>query len=277
MAKAVALVAVHGMGDTERRFDEKLKSRLRKRLGEAQWSRVSWNKVYYQPVLQKNQKRVMDATLRMADVDWIKLRRFVLYGFSDAAGMESRPYARNSVYQKIQEIVLKTLDRACAALEDPRCPVVIIAHSLGCQVISNYVWDAQRVSCGAGVFRDNIRNPIGKSSPIDRFRRLKTLRFLFTSGCNIPIFIAGRPESKIKPVTVNARGWNFRWQNYYDPDDVLGWPLHPVNAAYRAAVAVDQPISAGGPLNSWTPMSHSAYWTDGDFLDPVEQGIRTLL
>jgi len=277
MAKAVAIVAVHGMGDTEKGFDEKLKSQVRQRLGEKQWARVSWNKAFYQPVLQKNQKRVMDATLRMADVDWIKLRRFVLYGFSDAAGMESRPYARNSVYQKIQDVVLSTLGRACGALEDPGCPVVIVAHSLGCQVISNYIWDAQRGSCGAGVFRGDIRSPIGKTSPRDKFRRLKTLRFLFTSGCNIPIFIAGRPENKIKPVIVNARGWKFRWQNYYDPDDVLGWPLHPINAAYRAAVAIDQPINVGGPLNSWTPMSHSAYWTDGDFLDPLEQGIRTLL
>ena len=277
MEKALAVVAVHGMGDTDKNFDKKLKSRMRGRLGEEHWSRVSWNTVYYQPVLQKNQKRVMDATLRMADVDWIKLRRFFLYGFSDAAGMESRPYARNSVYQKIQEAVLKGLDRAWADLDDPRCPLVIVAHSLGCQVISNYIWDAQRVSCGAGVFRNDLRNPIGKRSPQDKFRRLKTLRFLFTSGCNIPIFIAGKPENKIKPVTVNARGWNFRWQNYYDPDDVLGWPLHPINAAYRAAVAVEESINTGGLLNSWTPLSHSAYWTDADFLDPLEHGIRTLL
>ena len=41
--------------------------------------------------------------------------------------MESRPYARNSVYQKIQEAVLKGLDRACAALEDAKCPLVIVA------------------------------------------------------------------------------------------------------------------------------------------------------
>ena len=83
MGKAVAVVAIHGMGDTEKNFDAKLKSQIRRRLGNEQWSRVSWNKVYYQPVLQKHQKRVMDATLRMADVDWIKLRRFLLYGFSD--------------------------------------------------------------------------------------------------------------------------------------------------------------------------------------------------
>ena len=275
--KTLAVLAVHGMGDTELQFDRKLKSAIRKRLTAQAWSRVSWNRVYYQPVLQKNQKRVMDATLRMADVDWIKLRRFVLYGFSDAAGMEARPYARNSVYQKIQEVVLEALDQAFDALEEPTGPVVVIANSLGCQVISNYIWDAQRRSCGAGVFRSDSRNPIGQRSAKDKFRRLKTLRYLFTSGCNIPIFIAGKPENKIKPITVGSRGWNFRWENYYDPDDVLGWPLRPINARYRAAVAVERPINAGGPLNSWSPMSHGAYWTDSDFLDPVEKGIRTLL
>ena len=127
------------------------------------------------------------------------------------------------------------------------------------------------------VFRGDLRDPIGTTDPRDKFRRLKTLRYLFTSGCNIPIFIAGRPENKIKPVTVGARGWNFRWENYYDPDDVLGWPLHPINAAYRSAVAVDKAINVGGPLSSWTPMSHSAYWDDRDFLRPVEKALRTLL
>lgn len=277
MAKDIAVIAIHGMGDTKRNFDRRLKSEMRDRLGSSRWARVAWTKVFYQSVLQANQKRVMDDAIAQADIDWLKLRRFILYGFSDAAAMESRPFKKNSVYQQIQQIILDTLNDALATLGDPKKPVVFIAHSLGCQVISNYIWDAQQSNVEAGIFRDDLPNPIGKTSPEDKFRRLKTLRSLFTSGCNIPIFVAGLPKDKIKPVIVNARGWGFRWQNYYDPDDVLGWPLHPLSPAYKAAVAIDKDINVGGPLNSWTPLSHSSYWKDDDFLDPVEDALRALL
>ena len=277
MAKDIAVVAIHGMGDTERTYDAKLRSRLRKRIGDSRWARVAWKKVYYQDVLQANQRRYMRESLNTADLDWVKLRKFVLFGFSDAAGMESRPHLDNSVYQRIQQKVLDTLDDAMAALGDPTKPVIFIAHSLGCQVLSNYIWDAQQSQVDAGVFRQDLPNPIGKTSPEDKFRRLKTLRWLFTSGCNIPIFVAGLPKTKIKPIVVNARGWRIRWENYFDPDDALGWPLHPLSPAYEAAVAIDESINVGGPLNSWTPMSHTAYWKDDDFLDPVEHALRVML
>lgn len=274
MSKELAVVVVHGMGDTEKNYDLHLKSMLRERLGTAGWARVSWHRVYYQDVLQANQERLMKDTVRLANVDWLKLRRFVLYGFSDAAAMGSRPHKKGSVYEQIQQQILDTLDEAQAALGNPQKPVILVAHSLGCQVVSNYLWDAQQRCVEAGVFRPDLPDPVGKRSAADKFRRLKTLRTLFTTGCNIPIFIAGLPKAKIEPVVTNARGWQFRWQNYYDPDDALGWPLHPLNAKYKAAVAVDKAVNVGNVFKSWTPLSHSAYWTDGDVLDPIEAALR---
>lgn len=274
MPKDVAVLAVHGMGDTEEGFDERLKAEIRDALGAQRWRRVCWRKVFYQKVLQENQRRLMRSTIRRADVDWIKLRRFVLFSLSDAAGMEFRREEIGSVYEQVQIVVLRALESALGELADARKPVVVVAHSLGGQVVSNYIWDAQRPNASAGVFADS---DITATDPEDKFRRLKTLRYLFTSGCNIPAFVAGLPESRIKPITVNGQGWQFRWENYYDPDDALGWPLHPINAAYRAAVAVDKAVNVGGPLNSWTPMSHNQYWKDDDFLEPVIDAVKTLL
>jgi hypothetical protein len=277
VSKDLAVIVVHGMGDTARSFDQPLRKRLRERLGTTLWSRVAWERAYYQPVLQANQERLMKDTVRQANVDWRKLRRFILFGFSDAAAMGSRPHQKNSVYQQVQQVILDATRSALTALGDPGKPVVLIAHSLGCQVVSNFIWDAQQRSVEAGVFRNDLQSPIGKTSAEDRFCRLKTLRALFTSGCNIPVFIAGLPKNKIKPVITGARGWQIRWENYYDPDDALGWPLHPLNPAYKAAVAVDKAISAGTLLDSWSPLSHNAYWSDDDFLGPVEESLRALL
>lgn len=274
--KELAIVAIHGMGKTDEDFDHRLKAALRDRVGDSRWSRIVWEKVYYQDILQPHQKRLMNASMVEGDVDWIKLRKFVLFGFSDAASMESRPSAPNSVYFQIQQIILDTLNRALAGLGDAGKPVIIIAQSLGCQVISNYIWDAQR-KVEAGVFRHDAERPIPTNTKEGKFLRLKTLSHLFTSGCNIPIFIAGLPKEKIKPITVDARGWSISWQNYYDPDDALGWPLRPVNEAYRRTVSVDKAINAGGLFNAWNPLSHQQYWRDDDFLDPVEDAVRQLL
>ncbi len=278
MTKDLAIVVVHGMGETEPDYHFGLRSELRDRLGDSLWERVSWNAVYYQDLLQDHQRRYMDACKRTANVDWVKLRKFLLFGFSDAGTMQYRAHETDSMYHRIQEIIHDTLIDALDDLEDPRKPVVIVAHSLGCQVISNYIWDAQKptANLGVGVFRADIPDPIGRSGE-HAFLRLKTLEYLFTSGCNIPIFVAGLPKEEIVPIKVNANGWSFSWQNYYDPDDVLGWPLKPLSDGYRKAVTVDKDINVGGPLSSWTPLSHNEYWEDRDFLKPLEAALRRIL
>ena len=274
----LAIIAVHGMGDTKRNFDQRLKKEIRDRVGDDRWQNLVWRQVYFQDILQENQERVMQDSMRQANVDWIRLRRFLLYGFSDAATMQARPHLPGSVYQQIQQRILNVLEDALKVLGDPKKPVVVISHSLGCQVVSNFIWDAQSTKkVESGVFRSDSAKPIGKTSLDDKFRRLKTLRYWFTSGCNIPIFVAGLPKKEIHPVETNSRGWRFRWENYYDPDDVLGWPLQPLSSEYRTAVAVDRDINAGGLVSSWTPMSHLGYWKDDDFLDPIENALRSLL
>lgn len=281
MSKDVVVVTVHGMGDTKTNYDQALKVEIRDRLGSNKWSKVCWETAYYQDVLQGNQRRMMQDMKSKADIDFIKLRKFLLYGFSDAAAMEAKPTQKNSVYHQIQDKIVDALQNALSRVDDEKTPVVLLAHSLGCQVMSNYIWDAQQSSVAAGVFRSDIPNPIGKTTDHDKFLRLKTLKHLFTSGCNIPIFIAGKPKEKIEPILVNKRGWNIDWQNYYDADDVLGWPLKPINTPYREAVRIDKEINAGGNFVDWlkssTPLAHGNYWGDDDYLDPVEDAIRKII
>ena len=276
MDKQLAVVVVHGMGDTAPDFADALRERVEGRLSASEADRVAWQPVYYQQILQPNQQRVMEDTMRQADIDWIRLRRFVLYGFSDAAAMEARPQLPGSVYEQIQRVILAALEQAAQQLGDPRKPVLLVAHSLGCQVISNFIWDAQRTAAAAGVFSPAAGLDIPKTTSEGKFLRLKTMKFLMTTGCNIPIFIAGLPKARIRPVLVDGRGWDFRWENYYDPDDVLGWPLRPLSPAYRRAIGVEKAVSAGTFFNAWTPLAHNNYWKDADFLKPLAARIKAL-
>ena len=67
---------------------------------------------------------------------------------------------------------------------------------------------------------------------------------------------------------------DFRWINYYDKDDILGWPLEPLNSSYRQLVE-DVELRTRGVLG-WTPMSHTKYWKSGSFLKPVARLINEL-
>ncbi len=68
-----------------------------------------------------------------------------------------------------------------------------------------------------------------------------------------------------------------RWVNYYDRDDVLGYPLRPVSSSYAAVVDADVEVNVGGFPASATPLAHTRYWTDNDVTKPVAAQLARLL
>jgi len=257
MDAKVAVLTVHGMGETAPDYSEELYDELAEEVGQQHWKHVHFRSIYYQGILQQNQAAVFN---RMrAHIDWMKLRKFLLYGFSDAASLEYKREAPDSTYLKVQQEIQKELD-AVFAVVGP-LPLVVVAHSLGCQVLSSYVWDAQADSPEAGVFSLPPAGGVVPGSPQDEFRRMASLERMFTTGCNIPIFVAG--HARIEPFARPQA--SFRWHNYFDEDDVLGWPLGPLSPSY-AALVEDHEINAGGwtsaVTKSWNPLSHGEYWTD---------------
>jgi len=273
MSQEVVLLAIHGMGDTPRDFADKMKKKLSKEL-KGKWSSVYFDTVYYQSIFQKNERRVFNATKKKYDIDSILLRKLLLFGFSDAAGLERKAILPGSPYGKAQRIILATLDKVFTFLDEESKPVVILAQSLGGQVLSNYIWDAQKKK---GIWADGGPAGADPGSPRDKFRRLKSLRFLYTTGCNIPVFVSGLPESKINAIATSSKGYSLKWKNYYDPDDPLGWPLRSLSKSYEEEVDRDYPINAGGIFKSWNPLSHTAYWTDDDVIEPLARDIRKLI
>jgi hypothetical protein len=123
--------------------------------------------------------------------------------------------------------------------------VILVAQSLGCHVISNYIWDAQHAgSVVAGIWKapeDDLT-----SMEQSDFRKLKTLKRLYITGCNIPIFVAGHR------------------------------PILPIR------VTEDIPINAGGNvlstlLASWNPLSHLQYWKDAEVINHIVDSIKLFI
>ena len=261
MGTDIAVLTIHGMGDQGPRYDTPLIEELEKRLGTAK-ELVHFFSLYYQSVLRFNQDEVISNM--SPHVRWRKAREFLLYAISDATSIESKKEVDNSIYDQVQEKIVTELDEVYDLFGGNEVPVVIVADSLGGQVISNYLWDSGWSPSGpqtakVGIWSDpgNKDEPIG--SPRDRFRRLRSLRALITTGCNIPLFVAGHD----KIVAIKPPHDDFEWRNYYDLDDVLGWPLAPLSSSYQTLVD-DYPIGVG-----LTPLSHLNYWGDRDFLRPL--------
>jgi hypothetical protein len=292
----VALITVHGMGQTPPGYAEPLFDQVRNRLG-ALGGAVDCRAVYYQDVLKGNQNEIWERSDQNSRLHYAELRKFLLFGFGDAAGLENRKEDRGSVYELAQAEIARQL---LAAYEGGGgrdggglMPVMFLSHSLGCQVLSSYIYDAQRargILPGgmpvAGIWK-NIDAWSRDEPGLGRLLMPDEKRFLsggscmawITTGCNIPIFVAAHKQMHIKPIA-RPTG-NFRWLNIYDPDDALGWPLRPLSSDY-ADLVEDRSINAGqGMINwllkSWNPLAHRLYWDDEDVLEPLTHMLRLLI
>ncbi|AUD77751.1 hypothetical protein CW740_00265 [Kangiella profundi] len=275
MDKKIALITIHGMGDTERDYYTGFYDQIKNALGEELWHKVIFKPLYYQDILQGQQELVLG---RMRDqVDWIKLRRFLLYGFSDAASLEYKKRVKNSPYYLTQKMIMAAMDEIFDESGTRPIPVVVVANSLGCQVISSYIWDAQRIDASVGIWSMQRDDEVAEGSPRDRFRRMISLKQFYTLGCNIPIFVAGHKNIE----AIKAPTEDFKWYNFYDKDDVLGWPLQPLSPSYEELVE-DIQINAGRGLfsklfKSWNPLSHGQYWQDKKVISHISSNIKQII
>ena len=264
MAKKIALLTLHGMGDKKRDYHKELVEDVSDRIGANAWSEIHFSSIFYSDVFQDAQTKLFRRVEKK--VDSKKLRKFLLYGFGDAGGLEHSRSIPNSAYRAVQERIFEAMGVAYAALGNKPGPVILIAQSLGCQVISNYIWDAQHhAKRPPGIWKHDHSNLDPKEL---RFRKFNSLRVLITTGCNIPIFVGGLPREQIKPI--QAPNQSFVWENYYDEDDPLGWPIQDLSDGYKALVR-DIEVNSGGIFTSWNPFSHGQYWGDSDVQEPLAQ------
>lgn len=277
MAK-VALLAFHGQGSQDPGYSDELKEELSRRL-DAAFGEVTFREIYYQGILKDHQTRYWGEV--EDGLGWHKLRELVWHGFGDPATLESSAEERDGAYALVQVEIAKTLLAVRGDLGGTDRPIVALAQSLGGQVISNYLWDGQKAAAGKTVWVGiwaNIQHyapsikPGGLSTAELAYLKQPGVARLFTTGCNIPVFISGT----LNPQPIARPTEHFEWHNYYDRDDVLGWPLQPLSQAYSQLVN-DHLVGVGGLFTGWNPFSHGEYWEDDAVLDPLEQALRVLL
>lgn len=273
--KKCAVLAIHGQGMTKSDFADELYKQIQNKLGNTLRDQVYFGQIYYQGLIQGNQE-VVWKSMPQRELRWKSLREFMLYGFSDPVTIEYAASGPDSRYLYVQRIIVEAIHNARKQLTDANSPIVIIADSLGGHLISNYIWDAQSQAKGKsviGVWHYDLDSlMLGIASEEVDFYRLRTLRHLLTTGCNIPIFVAGHKDivaiEKPNPLK------KFDWLNFYDRDDILGWPLKPLSPSYDLIVTEDIDVDSGPAPSSWSPFSHLHYWKNEVFLNRAAQSIK---
>jgi hypothetical protein len=298
IAKEIAVITIHGMGREDKEYYKGFEERLQRKLG-VKWERVAFGHIYYQDTLEPNEQFVYDQMQKAKTpfrsfIVWRLLREFLLFYFADPGSLENNKTARESAYYQTQAKIANELRRIYVELgRNKKAKVVIAAHSLGCQVISSYVWDAQYASEQFEAIRKMTRvgfwGKIGELQTDDPdeldFLKLTSLHRLYTCGCNIPLFTAGHDYI----VPFKSPNPDFKWQNYYSRNDVLGYPMEPLRGRkglkdpyYEdhptyAELVEDHEIRAGNLLQFWNPLAHTGYLTDDNFIDPIVRDVESLL
>lgn len=280
--KDLGILVIHGMGTHKKGYADEMIEDVTERLSGG-GARIAWEPVLWSDILDGKETDLWDRLSKDHDLDYVKLRKFVIHSLGDAVAYRYLPSRAAGVYMQIHDRVFEHIKRLHAKLGGKSKPLVVMAHSLGSVILSNYIWDKQN-ALDKGRYGDTP------------FQCMETLCCLITFGSNIPIFsLAHDPVESIEfppqklgksfpPESVSKVGRVARWLNFYDPDDVLGYPLKPL---YRKMTVKgkrinevnieDFAINAGGIFTSWNPMSHGAYWTDEDFIATAAEAIGAII
>lgn len=277
MTKKLGILVVHGIGDQGPDYAEEMIAEISARLSKIDRvdpEYIQWDAVHWAPILSVKANRLWRKLKTNSKMDWLPLRRLLVNFGGDVAGYRrvSAEEVKKGTYFQIHDKVRESIQSLRNSLGNDNYPLLVIGHSLGAQILSNYIWDIQK---GDSVVQ--VSN--------NQFEKMETLCGMVTFGCNMPIFTLAYDnvraisfplenlkihinENEIKKVVI--------WKNFYDRDDVLGFPMKNLYTTGPNIPIEDWEINVGGILSSWNPMSHTEYWTDDDFTKPVTNMIANI-
>jgi hypothetical protein len=274
--KELGLLMIRGSGQTGFKRQELFINRLKQKLEKAGFETevlayevVDW----YGPIQEQQElilERMKKARIRIRSK---RFRRLIISNIGDLINYGGKPGFPYYGYEETHKLVHKTILKLKNQLNE-QAPLLIIAASMGTEIINDYIRDRQTAAS------EGKDDPLGKSA----FERLETLTGLFTLGNNLPIFAASQHIDEIHPIDFPPPKLSPElqkiavWENYYDKNDAMGYPIKPLNRYFREhASLMDIQINTGGPLLSWNFFSHFGYWRSRKLVRRLAAHIGKLL
>lgn len=237
--------------------------------------------VHWTDILQTEKDRLRNG-YRAEDenLGYNLIRRFFSGLITDVIAYQPQG-EESATYLRIHKRVAKTMDRLSKSA-GPGAPLVIVAHSLGGVIASNYLRELQEDTYKSELLPEEIHDIAG-DTPLERG---ETLAQMYTLGTLLALYSVRHREFD-EPMRVPSPQLTqhypperfgdlpTRWVNFYNPNDVLGYPLQFLNDAYDRAVE-DRHVTVGNWRTSWNPLSHMDYWGDEKVVTPIVEGIVQL-
>lgn len=245
MARSVAILFVHGINVSTQDYAQGAIERIRNRLPKALRKEATFASAFWADIVRPHQRAFFERARGAAGLTPSAARRFALEGLGDAAAYQKTPKRYDAPYFRIQRKVrdaLQSLDTNA----DPTRPLIVVGHSLGCHILSSFIWDVNNIKQApdeelagdklAAQFHASLR----QGSP---FLRLDTLAGIVIMGSNMPLFTFTFERGDVIPVTKARAGKlpafpgralppelvkKARWLNFYSRNDLLGYPLRPL-------------------------------------------------
>jgi hypothetical protein len=288
----IALAFVHGMGTQGPNFAKhpfealrtRFASRIRGEAGSGAGEELVTLPVHWAPVFSAIEDDLLTRLSAGGPLDYRQLRRFFVTAFGDAAAYQINTGERD-LYDRVHAVFAATL-RQLAASAGADAPLAVMAHSLGAMIASNYLWDLESSTTGrkplvpTDVQAAMTGGSLEAATPLER---AETFALFFSVGTTIPIWSLryadppfGTPIAVPSPHLVEHHpAIEGGWWNYYDDDDVLGYPLKTLNEEYGRVVSADKAVSVGSLFTGWTPLSHTRYFSDRDIINPIADRLAT--
>jgi len=213
---------------------------------------------WYSPLESQQLELLERLEKSQTPVKGISLRKFLLTNISDLINYRGGSVFNSISYHEVHKAVHKNIKSLQARVSEDT-PLVIIASSMGTEIINNHIWDRQRWP----EKHQNEPDPFGETP----FERLETLIGFFTLGNNIPIFASTYKIDDLQPIDFPGKALTNQhkarsfWENIYDKNDPMGYPIKFINMHYKLSSLKDMEINVGGLLTFWNLGSHLKYWS----------------
>lgn len=280
MAQKVAVAILHGMGNQKEDFADEMIRLLKKRFAKQLKNKhpnpadqLACQPIYWAKVFDQEEEELWQNMKAGDKMRYLRLRRFVIDYLADAVAYQPTIERRHN-YDKVHRVVANKFRRLSRETGET-APLCIIAHSLGSVVANNYFYDLQYKT-------GNIRAAVRAEMSDTPMEKGETLALFYSLGSSLALWslrfqdygdTIQVPAPNLTSYYPNVTGG---WWNMYDQDDVLGYPLKPLNENYEQAIKEDIKVNVGGWLTSWNPLSHSQYMTDKDVVKPIADQLARL-
>jgi hypothetical protein len=299
MARQVAVLFIHGIRNDAQHYSRHLRESLKKRLPKDLRNHVLFEEVVWSDIVRGKQNNYLDQLDAMGLRPRGAFRQLVIQGLGDAAAY-TRGSKRAGTYFDVQDRIHAKL-AMLESTSDPDRPLVIVAHSLGCHIMSSMLWDVRKLrhvpADQRGLerysgFEGDFHN-LDSGTPL---RRLETIAGIVTFGNNMPIFAFSFPGSDI--YTINCPHGDMpaafpgprvqgatrdaaQWINIYSRRDPLGYPLKPLTPNYaNDERVIDETYPVEGLLSP--PFfgmldAHVKYWRSRYVMKRTGELVRNLI